>query len=378
MLLAGAGFVIVFCFLVAAMVVIGIPTIAYAAHSFLTVVEFTAAGQDDVRWPDESLFDWLWKPIYLLWLLAFWSVPAWVVVDGILTPSLDLPAAGFYPVLLAAVCLLFPLGLFSSLSTNNRLNVFRPAILRSLARRPLPLGIVYLASGVLVIGWGALFYHALASPSWWWLPLVSTTGAAVLLLYARLLGRLGWLITHPNLKAGRKGGKKKRKAGAGRVREDIPLPAAVPEPTPVTSALPVAGGDAEEEDEWAPARPYLVKETAPPATAVAAAPSPSVPAEEPEDVSEEEPALPPRRGHSAAVPEPPARDGRTSPVLSVSQWEERHVTLDEPPPPPRLWGGVCTFPFYPTSLSALVCLSLTGLFLLLILRGMMLTWPFGR
>ncbi|HYT90445.1 MAG TPA: hypothetical protein VEL76_17195 [Gemmataceae bacterium] len=377
MFLAGAGPAIVFFFLMAALAVLGIPILAYAAHCFLTVVEFTAAGQDEIRWPDEPLTDWLWKPLYLLWLLAFWLIPAWLVVAVVLTRGLGLPLGGFYGALLAAAWLLFPLGLFSSLSANHRMVVFRPAILRALVRQPLAVGVVYLASGVLVVGWGALFYYAMVAPSWWWLPVASTTGAVVLLLYARLLGRLAWVMTHGASGQSGKSGKR-RKRRAARIRKDLPLPtASPPEAAPVASPLPVAGVASEEDDEWAPPQPYVVQEAQQPVTVRADPAAQSREDDpEPEDASEEE--LPPRRGYSAAVPEPPSADARPSRPISLSQWAEKQPLDEEPPPPASpLWGGVYTFPFYPSSVKAWICLSLAGLVVLLILRGMLAWWVFG-
>src|SRR5205823_10246025 len=73
MLLLGSAFL--FVPLLAAAAVIGGVVFAYAAHCFLTVLEQTAAGNDEVTWPDEPYVDWLWKAAYMLWLSSLWLAP---------------------------------------------------------------------------------------------------------------------------------------------------------------------------------------------------------------------------------------------------------------------------------------------------------------
>ena len=65
------GAAVMYMLLLLAQVVVLIYLAAFAAHCFLVVVENTAAGNDRVRWPDEPVYDWLWKPPYLVWLVAF-------------------------------------------------------------------------------------------------------------------------------------------------------------------------------------------------------------------------------------------------------------------------------------------------------------------
>ena len=46
-------------------VVIGIYLWMYAAHCFSVVVDETAAGIDEVKWPDLPIIDWAGRLIYL-------------------------------------------------------------------------------------------------------------------------------------------------------------------------------------------------------------------------------------------------------------------------------------------------------------------------
>jgi hypothetical protein len=393
MIVGGAGNAMLFFFLMVGMVTIGLIVVAYAAHSFLVVLEGTAAGQDEVRWPDEPMVDWLWKPVYLFWLLAFWMVPVWLLVDGLFTQGVGIPAMGFYPILLGVLWLLFPIGLFSSMSAGNRLVVFRPAILGGLARHPLATLVVFGVTGVLVVGWGVLSYYALLSASWALLPLAAAAGAAVLLVYGRLLGRLAWLITNRPAEQGRKGGKKKRKGGdEGRMAAVVPLPADPPAPAapfpepPPAPVTPVV--EPEDEDPWAPPKPYLLKEDAKPVVHRRAAPaSPHIKAApETYDVSKEKAAptgpLPPDGYGPALLKSSPAADARVGEARPDKRMDKRledrlFFREDAPAPASPLWLGVYTFPWYPASLRAWIYLSLTGLLLATMSRLLLLTWPFG-
>src|SRR5437763_889927 len=60
-------------------VIVGTYVLAYAAHCLLTVVEQTAAGADEVSWPDEPTADWLSRAVYLSALLAIWLAPAGIL-----------------------------------------------------------------------------------------------------------------------------------------------------------------------------------------------------------------------------------------------------------------------------------------------------------
>src|SRR5436305_2045747 len=114
------GNALLFFFSAVGATVVGLWVLSYAAHSFLVVLEGTAAGEDEPRWPDEPMFDWVWKFWYLLWLLAFWLVPLWLLIDGVAAPVLGVDGVGFYQLLVGAVWLLFPVSLFSSLSAGSR------------------------------------------------------------------------------------------------------------------------------------------------------------------------------------------------------------------------------------------------------------------
>jgi hypothetical protein len=178
-------------------VVISIYVLIYAMHDLTTVVQETAAGNDEVNWPSEPFLDWLFGSLHLVVLVLVLLAPA-----GILTrASKDSLFPGddvlrFLVLAVPGLWLLFPVALLSSLSGEQRWMVLRPAVLgRMLRAAPATLA-VYVASAVLAAGAAALWYMSLKWGGRWWLlmPAAAAVSAAAFLVYARLLGRLGWVI----------------------------------------------------------------------------------------------------------------------------------------------------------------------------------------
>ncbi|HKB00747.1 MAG TPA: hypothetical protein VKD90_00945 [Gemmataceae bacterium] len=197
--------------LLAATWIVGLVVVAHAAHYFLTVVESSATGtarnltwkarpfrewiRDGINWPDEGFIDYFAKAVYFVYLVLIWGGPT--VVIGRLTVGGDSPWATV--IAGAAFWLLFPIGLLSSLASESRWTPFRPELLMSFARRPgKTLGFYLLSAPILAVL--SVTFHLILLQS----DRVSTTWAialspvAVLLffVYARLLGRLGLVVTY--------------------------------------------------------------------------------------------------------------------------------------------------------------------------------------
>src|SRR5262245_32635282 len=67
--MGAAGGVMLFLMSGVGILIVGFFVFSYAAHAFLVAFEGTAAGNDEVVWPKEPMYDWLWKLLYLLGLL---------------------------------------------------------------------------------------------------------------------------------------------------------------------------------------------------------------------------------------------------------------------------------------------------------------------
>ena len=168
------------------------------AYSFLVALTNTAAGNDEVIWPGEPIQDWLFKVWYLGWLLAVWAVPATLLagVLGLSRPLSVLCVAG-------VLWVIFPVGLLSSLSAPSRFMILRPLIVRMLLRHLGATLHFYAASGLVVLVCGALAYVALFGMRGMPLldqPVIAVLLAAVVggagcLIYARLLGRLAFIVS---------------------------------------------------------------------------------------------------------------------------------------------------------------------------------------
>jgi hypothetical protein len=193
---AGFAAALIFIALLIAVVILGLFVLCYAGHCFLVVMQDTAAGNDEVTWPDEPLQDWVVGGVYMIGMVAIWLAPI-----AILRGSLRSHAVADDVTLLllgigaALVWLMFPISLLSSLSGSSRLFLLRGVVLRQLARIPRALIVFYLMSAWLFAGWLALVYFAMVKQWWAALPCAAIAGPTVLLIYARLLGRISWILS---------------------------------------------------------------------------------------------------------------------------------------------------------------------------------------
>lgn len=169
----------------------GLIILLYASHSFVLVVADTSAGNDEVFWPDEFLTDWIGKLLYLIWLAGIWLVPTWLLLqqaEWAESPYLQTL------VYLSVFWLFFPISLLSSMSVSMFWVFLHPVYIWKLAKQGRALGIVYGVSalGILIC---ALLIAGTVFAGWLWLlPVMAPAVAATWLIYARLLGRLAWVV----------------------------------------------------------------------------------------------------------------------------------------------------------------------------------------
>lgn len=183
------GGAMMFFVLLAGLVIVGAYVFAYASHLFLTVIESTATGFDEVSWPDEPYIDWLWKGVYLLWLAALWLIPLLLVGTRIGEQHVAFWAAGLG-------WLLFPISLLSSMSASSRWIVFSPALLPRLAARFGSLITFYLLTAPLLALVALAIWWNNRTGGFWPIPVAAFAVAAGLLIYARLFGRLALMVRH--------------------------------------------------------------------------------------------------------------------------------------------------------------------------------------
>jgi hypothetical protein len=389
---AGAASAILFGIITLVQLLLSFMVLSYAGYSFLTVFVNTSAGTDEVLWPKDPFQDWMWKSWYLAWLLAVWAIPVWLVAN-----FLNPPVWQFALIVGGFLWLMFPLGLLSSLSASSRWVVLRPVIVGMFLGNIGSTLAFYLISGVLIAGWGALFYYAILGP-FYFVPLAAFSAASVFLIYARLLGRIGWVFTqqHPE---------EHMHEDEDEDEEELP-PARRPGSTQSGTARGKSGEPdrarpnqpkVDSSDPWAASLEHAIRQGTKPA--------PRVPSEEPEDP------YGPAAGSYDVLPEdyswrrsPPATNSgeeEIQPYGVASGGDSEHPKYpkyelppqDKPPAPKRerelavryevppppswpLWSGVYTFPFYPTTLGAFAVMAIGFLGMIILFRTQVDLWPF--
>jgi hypothetical protein len=349
-----------------AQVIVTLFTAAYAAQCLLVIIENTAAGADDIDWPGEPFLDYLWKFIYLAWLAAFWLVPAWGLLRilGRLA-HWTVPALAYVVVMAGAFCFFFPVSLLSSLSAHSKWAVLSPALLKRLAGRLPALVIYYFVSAMLLAGWLALFYGALAFERGRAILLILAAFAAATALFvnARLLGRVAMLLSS---RAGSRKRRRKRRL-VSPVAEAVEE-AEEPPPKGARAESPATASEEDErfseEDEGGV---YEMTDAIPP-------PSPQeqpLPLPEAYQLAKEEP--PPR---AQVMETDSAAAGEGAPPPPSRERPSQRIVYQAPPPPTRpLLQGVYTFPWYPSIVVRWVVLSLCFLVVGFLLRVQLLLLP---
>jgi hypothetical protein len=368
-----------------AQTLIGLLVFSYAAYSFFVVSVSTAAGNDEVVWPGDPIQDWLGNAWYLGWLLAVWAVPASFLATAVETRGWLVPAT-----VVGILWLIFPISVLSSLSAVSKFVILRPTILWLMLRHAGATFVFYTSTAILLGLCAGLFYLGLTgSPLL--IPVAAIVGAAGFLIYSRLLGRLGWLITRESPSTRSKGspevrtqvfdpwsspdeepqgslgrsrsrkGRKKRSRTKRLVRTRDPWAVAPEELRTVTTKRETAQPELAE-DPLGPARGvYEVHQEPSPTSAIK--PEMIEPEPEPYAVSPAEEKKP------SSIP--------LAATESLARIEARLAAPRAEPPPPSipLVSGVYTFPFYKATLGPAATLSFGVLIVTALLRVQMAFWP---
>jgi hypothetical protein len=198
-------------------------TLAYIARCLLIIVEATAAGADKPEWPDEGYLDWFTRSLPLLGLSLMVLTPA-----GIVAVVAGLPVSLTIGPLL---WLLFPVGMLSSMSATTRWIFFRPLIVTRMMQLA-PATIKFYLGSAFVVGLGLGFWYWTVSGERTGMLLVAAPfGAAMVLIYARMLGQLAWRIGQLGPATGTRSTKRKNEEWI-RAEDDARVPSHIPRPAP--------------------------------------------------------------------------------------------------------------------------------------------------
>src|SRR6185295_1960305 len=164
---------------------IGVFTFAYVAAYCQATMLDTAEGHDVIHsWPDLGWREAFWSlplPMYM----TFLGIAAGYVIGASIGTILAIPAGVFF---------LFPILLLSALEADRVMIPYSPAVLASLRDQAwLWLGF-FAETAVLAVVWlGPILWGMERWPGWT-LAISAPWSAAMLLIYARLFGRLAWRI----------------------------------------------------------------------------------------------------------------------------------------------------------------------------------------
>jgi hypothetical protein len=389
---AGMQALFFFCLLIAE-IIVGLFVLGYASFCFLVAFVNTAAGDDEVQWPDEPMSDWILKVWYFLWILAVWAVPAALILR-----TLNLSGPVFFASVTAFLWLIFPVSFLSSASASSSWLVFRAVILRVLLRHAGTMLDFYFLTGLMLALCGGLLYAGVLGSFGAVLLVAAPASAICFFIYGRLLGRVGHLISFS--KPGKR--KEQRPEEADKVQifdpwaspeeevrkgEEAPRPPrsrkkppfkkkvkskkasqaydpwAPPEATDALKETPLE--DSEPEDPYGPAKGSyaLAADDAP----LPVAPKVDLPG-------------PDLEGYGVAapqVPAPPKVEPFTSPDVEKREMELAIKRRPVLPPEHPLTSGVFRFPFYPHCLGPLATLAVGFLAMVFLLRLLIAIFPWG-
>ncbi len=366
---------IMFLFSIAGGVIIGLYLCCYMARCLLVVVQGTAAGLDEVPWPDEVVFDWIWEALSMVMLGFIWLAPTGIVAHALRHG--ELPGSLLERFVLLAVPILwlvFPVSLLCALSGNGIWMILRPTILWRLLRAFPSLIGFYVQTGLLLVLVGALWYASIVKGWKQVMPVAAIVSGAAVLIHARLLGRLGWVIgqqpqrsarpaPQPPATADRKPRKSPRPRKARRVKPSVIDPWRIPDEVEAPPPPPPPS----KRKAYEPPRPHEIEayglaepEKPVPEPRPRSRPKPPrgekpplAPSEVeayamgPEEAAQE-PFQMPLDGNLPADLPPPAKAPDEAPGAAVKDLEARLAAPPEPPKVPAhpMLSGIWTFPGY--------------------------------
>jgi hypothetical protein len=196
---------------------LGIYLVSLAIARFQDILEQTAAGTAEIRWPDDAVIDRAVRALHLVGLAVFWLL--WIVIPLGTLAALGVRHVGALAALASFMILwlIWPISVLSSLSGVSIFFVLRWEILTRLLpcwRRLLDF---YVFTGPVLAfawscwymalhGWKTIYEEATTTKITWlpdavelwsWLfvlPIAVFATATGWLIYARLLGRLAWIM----------------------------------------------------------------------------------------------------------------------------------------------------------------------------------------
>jgi hypothetical protein len=187
------------------MAILGILVALYASAQFRAILQDTASGNETHDQP-ELVTDWFGSFFHLGYIGFFTLIPS--VMAGAAAATL-LESGWGWSVAAGLTFLLFPVFLLSSMAANTSLAILNGNVLRSTFRKAWLLPVLFLASSALAAACLGLVYLTLTTSNFLIALATGFAWSACLIIYARLLGRVAWVLSQTGVKV-RKRPKKPR------------------------------------------------------------------------------------------------------------------------------------------------------------------------
>lgn len=171
-------------FLAVLTIAMGLATFSFSAACFLAALQDTADGHLDPQ--ESSVPDWDQWLFTLLSLVSLWAASAAIGFPFTLIEEIG-PAACF-----VSSVLVFPVLLLSALEADSYLLPYSRPVLATLVRCARGWLMFYLITTALLAGWIVALDAGLRESPYLAMFLSGPVAAALILIYARLLGRLAW------------------------------------------------------------------------------------------------------------------------------------------------------------------------------------------
>lgn len=174
---------------------------AYACGVFLAAIQQTAVGHERVKATDESIKEKALGFVYVAWMVVYASILMGLVLFPL---KWYVGTRIFLWGAVPAVIFVFPWVLLGGLTNGSAFAIWNREIAVRVFRHPLTVLTLYFASALLLLPCLVLGYLTIGWLQYYLVPPTGFVWAACLLIYGRLLGRVGYILTEADLNAPRR------------------------------------------------------------------------------------------------------------------------------------------------------------------------------
>jgi hypothetical protein len=166
----------------------------FPSACFIRIIESTAGGDDRISWHQGVWFDFLKDILFLFWILG-WSLAVPVIALTIASSVTELPESLWWIILPAATVVVLPIFLLSTMMGNAPWVLIHYRVLERFVQLPQVPAMMYLNTAFLGFPCVLLAYWMMTGYHFLWAPIAGIIWATYWMTYARVLGRVGWILT---------------------------------------------------------------------------------------------------------------------------------------------------------------------------------------